>query len=332
MYNIGLEGMLLSGAFGAATGAYFADSPVAGLMTGLACGLAAGLVLASLTIVLGVDQFVSGIAVNLLALGLTAFLARIVFAGHASTTILPGFKVIPIWGLDRVPIIGPAFFRQDSLVYLLYVLVPLLSVFLNRTRWGLSIRAIGESPLAADAAGLPVNRIRFACVVTSCLASFGGLLPGAVPSVRFFGAYGARQRLRCVGGGHTRSLDADGCICRVFAVWPVRGIPVEIAIRKPGSSVSGFRRVALRCLDHRPHRTGWPFCSCPRCHRHLLPTTIVAQRNLPPVVADKHDLVVKPRSVIIIIPWKTNLRLDGLRTERARYRGQRISITLRAFY
>jgi simple sugar transport system permease protein len=175
VYNIGLEGMILSGAFGAAIGTGFSGEPVVGLAMGLVCGLVVGSLLAFLTVGLGVDQFVSGIAVNVLALGLTAFFARIAFHGQANTTVLAGFKPLRVCGLEQLPLVGPTFFNQNCLVYLMYLIVPAMSVLLSRTRWGLNIKAVGENPHAADAAGLPVNRIRFLCVVSGCaLASLGG--------------------------------------------------------------------------------------------------------------------------------------------------------------
>jgi len=175
VFNIALEGMILAGAFGAAVGAFFLDSPVAGLFGGILCGILAGLILATLCVSLGVNQIVVGIAINLFVVGLTAFLSRVVFGGHASTLNLPGFKPVAVPWLSSIPIIGSVVFTQDALVYLMYVLVPLFYVIIFFTRWGLSIRAVGENPAAADTAGISVTGIRYFCLLAGgALGSLGG--------------------------------------------------------------------------------------------------------------------------------------------------------------
>jgi simple sugar transport system permease protein len=174
VFNIGLEGSLLSGAFGAAAGTALTGSPWVGLITGLGAALVVGLILAVLTVPLGVNQFVSGIAVNLLAVGLTAFFARLM-TGESGRTTLPGFGPLgpPSWG--EVPLLGPLLFAQDWLVVTSFLLPGALTYLLYRTRWGLQIRAVGENQWAADVAGVPVNRVRFLSVAASCgLAGLGG--------------------------------------------------------------------------------------------------------------------------------------------------------------
>ena len=175
VYNIGLEGMMLAGAFGAAVGAFFFDTPFAGLVTGAICGMLAAPILAVLGVSLGVNQIVTGIAINLLVLGLTSFLSRIVFGAQANTLNLTGFKPFTIPGLALIPVIGPVFFNQDFLVYLMYAVVPLLYFMMFATPWGLNIRAVGENPRAADTAGVSVNAVRYACVLGSgFFAGIGG--------------------------------------------------------------------------------------------------------------------------------------------------------------
>jgi ABC-type uncharacterized transport system permease subunit len=175
VYNIGLEGMMLAGAFGSAVGAFFFGEPVAGVVVGAACGMLAALILAVLGVSLGVNQIVTGIAINLLVLGLTSFLSRVVFGAQANTLDLNGFKPLAIPLLVSIPIIGPVLFGQDILVYAMYALVPLMYVLMFATPWGLNIRAVGENPRAADTAGIPVNFVRYACVLGSGLfAGLGG--------------------------------------------------------------------------------------------------------------------------------------------------------------
>ena len=174
VYNIALEGLMLTGAFGAAVGAYLTGSPLGGLATGIAFAvlLAGGLGILSVT--LGVNQIVAGIAINLLALGLTAFLARLVFGSDTNAT-LPGFRPLPIPVLSEIPVVGPALFAQGPLVYLMYLLVAGLALALFRTPVGLQIRATGENPAAADTAGVPVFLVRHLCLLASgALAGLGG--------------------------------------------------------------------------------------------------------------------------------------------------------------
>ncbi len=175
VFNIGLEGMLLAGCFGAAVGAYFFGTPFAGVAVGMFFGLLGALILAYLSITLGVNQIVSGIAINMLMLGLTAFLSRIVFEGQANTMTLSGFKPIAIPLLSQIPVLGPVFFNQDLLVYAMYAMVAGGLWLMYRTRWGLNIRAVGENPRAVDTAGIPVAALRYACVLTSgAIAGLGG--------------------------------------------------------------------------------------------------------------------------------------------------------------
>jgi simple sugar transport system permease protein len=175
VYNIGLEGMILAGAFGAAVGVFYTDMPLVGVFASMLSGASMALILAVLSVSLGVNQIVSGIAINLFALGITSFLSRIVFAGKANTMTLAGYKALAIPGLSSIPVIGPALFNQDVLVYVMYVTVPLMFVVLYRTHWGLNIRAVGEYPRAADTAGISVGLVRYVCVLGSgALAGLGG--------------------------------------------------------------------------------------------------------------------------------------------------------------
>ncbi len=167
VYNIGLEGMILWGAFGAALGASVGGTAVWGLAVGITLGALAGALLGILAVTLGVDQIISGIAINLLALGMTAFLARVLLEGEASTKLLPGFHPVHISFLADLPLVGRVLFQQDVLVYGLIALAGLSWWILFHTPAGLSLRALGEDPRAAGAAGIPVNRGRFTSVVIS---------------------------------------------------------------------------------------------------------------------------------------------------------------------
>ncbi|MEM9164268.1 MAG: ABC transporter permease [Cyanobacteria bacterium P01_F01_bin.4] len=181
--NIGLEGMMLTGAFTSAAVA-LATGQV-WLAVAIACGVSGlvGLVHAYLCVGLGVNQLVSGLAINLTAAGLTTYGARLLF--ETGTVELPGISRIGIPGLKALPIAG-VFFNQDPLFYLLVLLIPLSTYGLFHTRWGLSLRAVGNVPRAADTAGVSVSRVRYLSVMLC-----GGLcgLAGAyltLVHVRFF--------------------------------------------------------------------------------------------------------------------------------------------------
>lgn len=159
--NVGLEGAMLAGAYAAAAGSLAAGSPWAGLATGGAVGGLLGLLHASACIRLRSDHVVSGTAVNLLALGGTGFLLFRTFGVHGNTPTVP--RLAP-W--------GPPALRLVPTVYLALAAVPVVHLVLSRTAWGLRLRAVGERPGAALAAGVRVRRIQYVAL------TLGGLLTG----------------------------------------------------------------------------------------------------------------------------------------------------------
>ncbi|HUT74476.1 MAG TPA: ABC transporter permease [Armatimonadota bacterium] len=175
VFNIGLEGLMLMGAFGAALGTFHTGSPVAGVIVSILLGLLLALPLAIMAVSLGVNQIVAGIAINLFSLGITAFLSRIAIGATANTQLLPGFEPIALPVLSAIPLVGPILFNQNLLAYALYLMVPLLYWLLFHTPWGLIIRAVGHSPRACDTAGVRVHLVRYVCVLLSgALAALGG--------------------------------------------------------------------------------------------------------------------------------------------------------------
>ena len=174
--NLGLEGAMITGAFFGFVGTFFFGSTI-GILTAVAAGALVGLLIAFLTVQLGVDQMVAGLVVTLLFTAVTSFLFRIMFSVAGRTaypTVTPIGKIsIPI--LRDIPILGPALFTQDILLYFAILLVPLSAFILFRTKWGLIIRSVGENPRAADVMGINVYLTRYACVVISgALAGLGG--------------------------------------------------------------------------------------------------------------------------------------------------------------
>jgi simple sugar transport system permease protein len=175
VFNIALEGKILAGAFGAAVGAFFFDDPFAGMVVGMLFGMLAASILAVLGVTFGVNQIVTGIAINIFVLGITAFLSRVVFGAQANTLRLPGFKPLELPGLSSIPVLGPTLFGQDFLVYLMFAAAALVFAFLYWTPWGLAVRAVGENPAAADSAGVSVPAVRYGCVLgAGALAALGG--------------------------------------------------------------------------------------------------------------------------------------------------------------
>jgi simple sugar transport system permease protein len=185
--NIGIEGMMLAGAF---TSVVFA-SVTNNLFIGVIAGIVAGMVLALLHAVLSiryiVDQIVSGAVIIILALGLTSFLQRSVLNTYPELN-QPGSAIaaFPIPILWKIPVIGPVLFNQSPIIYALFVLVVVTRIVMNNTRWGLRVRSVGEHPRAADTLGINVFRTRYISVLIS-----GGIagLAGAYMSIGAAGRF-----------------------------------------------------------------------------------------------------------------------------------------------
>jgi simple sugar transport system permease protein len=138
-------------------------------------GMAGGLLLALLAITFRVNQLVAGIAINLLFAGLTAFLARSLFYPQQGNNTVPGFSAVDIPGLASLPFLGEAIFKQDPLFYAMAILALLTTFVVYCTHWGLSLRATGENPRAADSAGVNVTLARFvALALSGGFAALGG--------------------------------------------------------------------------------------------------------------------------------------------------------------
>jgi len=165
--NLGVEGMMLMGALSGFAGAYASHSLSLGLLAAMAAGGALALVHGFFTITLRANQVVCGLALAMLGIGLSSFLGRPII-GAVGMRFVPW----PIPVLQDIPVLGPAFFHQVPLIYVGYLLVPAAWFFLFYTRPGLSLRSVGENPLAADTAGVPVILVRYVWTV------FGGMMAG----------------------------------------------------------------------------------------------------------------------------------------------------------
>lgn len=156
--NIALEGLMLAGSFTAAVVTHYLGNPWLGLFAGMAAGALVASIHAVACIRYGADQVVSGTAINILFLGVPALLSGALFASTGATPQIPQQNLLPI-----APIV------------IAFVLVPFVGYVLARTRFGLRLRAVGENPAAADAAGIDVARIRFlAVLISGALAAIGG--------------------------------------------------------------------------------------------------------------------------------------------------------------
>lgn len=173
--NLGLEGTIIAGAFGALVGAGLAAGAM-GVAAGFAGGAVAGLVTAALfatfAVLLRADQIITGTAVTLASLGLTGTLYRTGYGTTGAALATPTLGPLPVPGLASVPVFGRALFVQPAVTYVLYVLVLASWWFLSRTHAGLALRAVGERPDAAAAAGIRPRRVQLAATM------FGGLLGG----------------------------------------------------------------------------------------------------------------------------------------------------------
>lgn len=164
--NMALESMMLIGAFVAYTVSDHAQSPWVGLIAAAGAGMFVGLLHAFFSITLRANQIVSAVALNLFALAATALGFRMLYASGAFVSA-PGFEALHLGALSTLPYAGKAFFSHNILVYLGLLLIPVMWYILYRTSWGLTLRSVGEHPMAASTMGIRVNRVRYLAVLVS---------------------------------------------------------------------------------------------------------------------------------------------------------------------
>lgn len=169
--NLGIEGMMLVGAVVGFAVGLTTDSFALGFIAAALAGGALALVFALMTITFRVNQIVMGLTLTILGTGLSSYVG----SSYGSRPMPDQLGSVDIPGLAKIPWIGDIFFRHDVLVYLAVVLIVVAAVVIGRTRKGLWLRAAGESPLAADAAGVPVFLVRYVAVwLGGVLAGIGG--------------------------------------------------------------------------------------------------------------------------------------------------------------
>ncbi len=171
--NIGLEGIMLFGAFTGFAVASFTGNRELGLLSAILVGILCGLLFALFTVTIKANQIVVGAALNMVGLGLTGFFYRTLF----TTTVqgITAYAPIKIPFLSQMPFLGEVLFQHSILVYASFLLIPLAGFVLYRTAFGLAVRSVGEHPKASDTVGISVAGIRYACcVIGGALASVGG--------------------------------------------------------------------------------------------------------------------------------------------------------------
>jgi general nucleoside transport system permease protein len=237
--NLGVEGMMIMGAVTGFAAAYHTDNAYTGVLAAAIVGGVMAGVHAMATVTMRADQVVAGLALTIAGTGLASFLGQKLGPEGAPLVGLvgPRFLDVPIPGLVSIPVLGPVLFDKDQLVYLMYVMVPLVWWFLYKSRPGLHLRALGESPQTVDALGVDVFRLRYLYVIV------GGMLAG-VGGAHLSLAYTPGWSENLTGG---RGWIAIALV--IFATWnPARAVlgallfggvnAIQFRLQAEGTSIS----------------------------------------------------------------------------------------------
>jgi ABC-type uncharacterized transport system permease subunit len=187
--NIGIEGQMLMAAFCGFMISAWTGNLLAAAITAIAVGALMGLMLAFMTVGLKIDQIISGIVINILALGITGYFYQ---TGLSTAGKL---QALPLGALAKIPLLGPVFFNNPPITYATVVLVFMVHVVLFYTPWGLRTRAVGEHPKAADTLGINVYRIRYVNLAA------GGAMAGLAGAFLTLEAVGTFERAMTNGRG-----------------------------------------------------------------------------------------------------------------------------------
>jgi len=174
--NIGIEGMILMGAFISVVVASVTHSLILGFLTGILAGMLLGALHAVLSIRYRINQIISGTGIIILSLGITNYFYRAFLnpipALNNSGSVLASLPIPLLW---RIPVIGPILFNQSPVIYIMFLMIIFTQIFYYYTKWGLRIRSVGENPKAADTLGINVFRLRYISVLVSgAIAGFAG--------------------------------------------------------------------------------------------------------------------------------------------------------------
>jgi general nucleoside transport system permease protein len=242
--NIALEGIMLTGAFTAVLFSYFGDSlgwnqtssALLGVAAAVVFGVAIALIHAYFSITLRVNQLVSGVAINLLAFGISGLLLQQVFDVSGNSPAVPDMKPLPIPLLSDIPFFGTILFDHQPIVYVMLISVPISAYIIKRTTFGLRLRAAGDKPEAIDTVGVDVHRLRYIGVAMSGM--FAGLA----------GAYLSLGQLNFFSEGMTAGRGFIALAAVIFGgwrPWPAFGAALlfgfsdaaQIALQNSGVSV-----------------------------------------------------------------------------------------------
>jgi len=173
--NIGLEGMMLTGAFTGVAVSYFIGNPWLGVLAAILVGGLLGLLHGIITVKFAGNQIVSGTGINIFALGFTAYMSQTIWGSRGASEAVQGLPDISIPLLKDIPVIGEIIGTHTPLVYVVLIITVVSFIVLFKTPFGLRIRAVGERPEAADTAGIDVYRTKYICLIISgMLAGLGG--------------------------------------------------------------------------------------------------------------------------------------------------------------
>lgn len=173
--NIGIEGLMLLGSLTAYLVGIYTQDPWLAALCAMLVGMLFSILHAYLSAYLAAEQIISGLATNLLALGLATMVVRAAL-GVEYHPSAPTFERFPLPFLSEIPVLGDVLFNHNIWVYISWILVPIFYLILKRTVWGQAVHAAGENPLAAESAGISVPRIRFTAVILGgAMAGIGGM-------------------------------------------------------------------------------------------------------------------------------------------------------------
>lgn len=264
--NLGVDGVMLLGAFGAYYTVLQTDNVWFGLLVGIAIGIVFGLITAVMSVTLKAEQGISGIGVFLFGLGMSDLLFQ---KWVGAPRFIKPFPEIRIPGLADIPIVGEMLFDHSAMVYIAFAAIPISMFVLNHTNFGMKVRAVGENPEAADSLGVSVARIRYATLI------IGGMLAGVGGAALAFEVKIFQQNL----------TDAAGFIAIAlvyFGAWRPLGV-------MSGALLYGFVRsivVQLKSLEIIPQ--DWSnFAAMAPAIVTILALVIVAQRFKPPTALTK---------------------------------------------
>ena len=208
MVNIGLEGIMLLAAQACVISATVSHNLMVGLIVAILTGGLVAAIHAVLVIRFKVDQIVSGVAINIFGAGTTSFVAQRYLEVYGDTINYSGtFKIVAIPVLSKIPIIGPIFFENGPIVYMMLAVVVILHIVLFYTAWGLRTRAVGEHPKAADTLGINVYFVRYINVI------IGGMIAGLGGAYFILGSVGRFDENLTAGKGFI------GLAAMIFGKW-----------------------------------------------------------------------------------------------------------------